>query len=66
VQKILSVNSRLVMARMGVNIQPKCTSDCLGVITAVVQGQKNELDVLTKKINAIKSVNARLNILAKQ
>jgi metal-responsive CopG/Arc/MetJ family transcriptional regulator len=65
VQKVLSENSRLVMARMGVNVQPKCASDCIGVISAVAQGSKTELEALTKKINAIKSVSAKLNIMTK-
>lgn len=63
VQKILSDNSRLVISRMGVNVQPKCISDCLGVVTVVAQGTKNELEVLTKKIKAIKGVSVKLNIL---
>jgi len=66
VQKILSGNSRLVMSRMGVNIQPKCISNCLAVITVVVQGTKAELENLTKKINAVKGITAKLNILARQ
>ena len=65
VQKMLSDNSRLVISRMGVNIQPKCISNCLGVITVVTQGTKVELETLTKKIKAIKGVSVKLNILAK-
>lgn len=65
VQKILSDNSRLIMSRMGVNVQPKCISNCLGVITVVAQGTKVELETLTKKINAVKGITAKLNILAK-
>ena len=65
VQKILSGNSHLVMSRMGVNVQPKCISNCLGVITVVAQGTKPELENLTKKIKAVKGVSAKLNILAK-
>lgn len=65
VQKILADNSRLVMSRMGVNVQPKCISNCLGVITVVAQGTKVELETLTKKIKAVKGVLVKLNILAK-
>jgi hypothetical protein len=65
VQKILSENSRVVMARMGVNVQPKCVSDCIGVIAVVAQGTKVELLALTKKINTVKGITAKLNILAK-
>ena len=64
VQKILSENSKLVMSRMGVNVQPKCVNDCLGVITVVAQGNSAELKTLTQKINKVKGVVAKLNILA--
>ncbi|HOZ56316.1 MAG: hypothetical protein BWY51_00605 [Parcubacteria group bacterium ADurb.Bin316] len=65
VQKILSDNSHLVMSRMGVNIQPKCISNCLGVITVVAQGTKADLEKLATKIKAVKGITAKLNILAK-
>jgi len=65
VQKILSDNSHLVMSRMGVNIQPKCISNCLGVITVVAQGTKADLEKLATNIKAVKGITAKLNILAK-
>ena len=65
VQKILSDNSHLVMSWMGVNIQPKCISNCLGVITVVAQGTKADLEKLATKIKAVKGITAKLNILAK-
>ena len=66
VQKILTANSKLIMVRTGVNVQPKCVSDCLGLIMVAVQGPKADIDRLAKKINTIKNVSAKVNILAKQ
>lgn len=66
VNEVLSSNSRLVLARMGMNVQPKCVSNCLGVITIIIQGSLKEISDLSKKLNKISGVTAKLVILAKE
>jgi metal-responsive CopG/Arc/MetJ family transcriptional regulator len=66
VQAILTRHSHLVTARMGINIQPKCISDCLGLIMIVVQGSKQEIDGLQQEIIKIKGVDVKVSVMAKE
>ncbi|MDD3284899.1 MAG: hypothetical protein PHZ07_04870 [Patescibacteria group bacterium] len=65
IQKILTNYGKIVMARLGVNIQPKCISNCTGLIVLAVQGTKKEINDLTKNINKIYAVSAKNNIMTK-
>lgn len=66
VQAILTRHSHLILVRTGVNVQPKCTSDCLGLIMIVAQGSKQEIDDLVQEINRIKGVDVKVNVMAKE
>ena len=59
VQKILTENGRLVMARLGVNPQRSCISNCTGLIVVAVEGTKKEINALTKKLDKLYGIVAR-------
>jgi len=64
-QKTLTEHGHLIMARLGVNVQPKCFEHCAGMIVLAVDGGLTEIKALTKKIDKIYGVVAKLSILTK-
>jgi len=65
VNRILSEQGNLVMARLGVNIQPLCVSGCHGLIVVAVQGSVKEINELTKKLNSLYGIVAKSLIITK-
>ena len=65
VQKILTESGHLIMARLGVNVQPMCVSHCTGLITVAVKGTAKEINALTKKLNKLYGIVAKNNIMTK-
>lgn len=63
INKILNNDGSLIMSRLGVNVEPKCMSDCLAIICLAICGPKNKLDALCAKLNKLKGVNAKLNLM---
>lgn len=59
VQKVLTANSHLIMARLGVNLQRSCVSNCTGLIVVVVEGTKKEINDLTRGLDKLPGVAAR-------
>lgn len=62
---LLTKNSHLIMARLGINIQPKCVSDCTGLITLNVQGSRKEIDDLAKQISGLKGTAVKTSMITK-
>ena len=62
---VLTKNSHFIMARLGINVQPKCTHDCTGMIILAIQGTKKEINDLAKKISLIKSAHAKVSLITK-
>jgi len=58
VNKLLTKQSHLIKARLGLNLEPKCTSDCLAVISLVVEGTAADINGLVKKLNSLAGVKA--------
>lgn len=59
VNEILTKEGGLIRARLGVNIEPKCSSDCLAVISLVVEGAETEINGLLEKLNSLPGVKAQ-------
>jgi putative iron-only hydrogenase system regulator len=59
VNELLNKEGRLIRARLGVNIEPKCTADCLAVISLVAEGTEEEINSLTEKLNTLAGVKAQ-------
>jgi len=65
VNRLLTEQGHLIKARLGVNLEPKCSSDCLAVISLVAEGAKDEIDSLVKKLNSLPGVEAQSCIIIK-
>lgn len=62
-QQILTDGGHLIMARLGVNVQPKCIEHCNGVIVLALDGNLKDIKAFTKKIDEIYGVVAKLSVL---
>jgi hypothetical protein len=58
VNELLNKEGGLIRARLGVNIEPKCSADCLAVISLVVEGAETAMQNLTAKLNGLPGVAA--------
>lgn len=65
VNKLLSEQGHFVLARLGVNVAPKCVSNCYGLITLAAQGTIKEINDLTKKLDSLYGVVAKSVIITK-
>lgn len=61
--ELLTQESNLIRARLGVNIEPKCSADCLAVICLIVEGSEAEISGLTKKIDDLPGIKAANNLM---
>jgi len=63
VNKLLTDNGHLIVARLGVNIEPKCIKYCTGMITLATKGSKEEIVELTKKLDKLYGIVAKASIM---
>jgi len=49
VNNVITEHGRLVRARLGIHLQPKCVKGCSGLITLIVQGERIELEKFEKE-----------------
>jgi metal-responsive CopG/Arc/MetJ family transcriptional regulator len=61
--QLLTDNGNLVMSRLGVNVQPMCVEGCTGVLALVVKGETMEIKGLTKKLNDLYGIVAKVSVL---
>lgn len=59
VQRILTENGHIIMARLGVNVQKACIEHCTGLITITVEGTAKEIADLTKKLDELYGIVAK-------
>jgi len=59
VQKTLTENGHIILARLGVNPQRACIKNCTGLITIVVDGTAKQINDLTKKLNSLYGIVAK-------
>ncbi len=50
INKILTENGSLIMARLGVNLQRKCVENCQAMIVVAVEGKKEEVKELGEEL----------------
>lgn len=62
-QKLLTDNGHIIMARLGVNVQPKCIETCTGMIVLALDGGLKEIKALAKQIDKIYGVVAKLSVM---
>ncbi len=62
--QLLTDAGHIIMARLGVNVQPMCVEHCTGLIVVVVKGNTRELKSLTSKLNKLYGIVAKINIVS--
>jgi len=65
INNVITQNGRLVRARLGIHLQPKCVKGCSGLITLIVQGEKKELDLFAKQVTKYKYAITKLCLISK-
>lgn len=63
--ELLTLNGNLIMSRLGVNVQPACLKGCVGLLALAVKGTALEIKDLTKKLNDLYGLVAKVNIMTK-
>jgi|WetSurMetagenome_2_1015567.scaffolds.fasta_scaffold00517_27 hypothetical protein len=63
IQEVMTEESRLIHARLGVNLVPACSAQCMGIITLIAEGTSADIKRLTAKFNKIKAVKAKSLII---
>lgn len=66
VNRLLSDAGHLIIARLGVNVQRSCVTDCTGMITVAVEGTAKEINDLTKKLDKLYGIVAKTSIMTKE
>jgi hypothetical protein len=64
-QEVLTAQSRLIRARLGVNLAPMCSALCPGMIVLIAEGTEAEIKALTVKLNKLKAVKAKSLVITK-
>ncbi len=64
-QKVLTANGNLIMARLGVNPQRSCVKGCRGLVVIAVEGTIKEINDLTKKLDKLYGIVAKNIIITK-
>jgi len=64
-QQVLTDNGHIIMARLGVNVQPKCIEHCTGMIVLTLDGGLREIKALAKRIDEMYGVVAKLSVMTK-
>lgn len=59
VQRILTDNGHLILARLGVNAQRACIEHCTGIIAIMVEGTVREINTLAKQIDGLYGIVAK-------
>lgn len=65
VQEILTKFGHLVIARTGVNIEPKCLEHCTGLVAVFVKGDLKKMNQLTAELDNLATIQAKLVVVSK-
>jgi hypothetical protein len=63
--QLLTDRGHLIMARLGVNVQPACIEHCTGLLAVAVKGDLAEIKLLTKKLNDLYGIVAKVNMMSR-
>lgn len=59
VNRVLTENGHLIMARLGVNLQRHCIEHCTAMITVSVEATAKDISRVTKKLNKLYGIVAK-------
>ncbi|MDI6777668.1 MAG: hypothetical protein QMD77_00595 [Patescibacteria group bacterium] len=63
VNRILTENGHLVMARLGVNVQRHCVSNCTAMITVALEATARDITKITKERNSLYGITAKACVM---
>lgn len=63
VNRILTENGRLILARLGVNVQRHCIEHCTAMITVAIEASAKDLNRITKDLDQLYGITAKSLIL---
>jgi hypothetical protein len=58
VNRILTENGHLILARLGVNVQRHCVEHCTALIAVVMEAEAREISRITKELNNLYGIVA--------
>ncbi len=61
--KMLTDNGHMIIARLGVNVQRACIEHCTGMIALAVEGTAKEIRNLTKSLDKLYGIVAKSVIM---
>ena len=64
VNRVLTENGHLIMARLGVNVQRHCISHCTALITIAVEATAKDISRITKELNNLYGIVAKSCVVA--
>lgn len=63
--KLLSLNGHIIINRLGVNVEPLCVSNCIGLITLVIKATTEEIKKFELQLKKLKGLVIRTSIMTK-
>lgn len=63
VNRILTENGHLVMARLGVNVERHCVSNCTAMIVVAVEASAKDILRVTKELNRLYGIVAKSSVM---
>ena len=63
VNKILTKNGHLIMARLGVNVQRHCVEGCTAMITVAVEAAAKDIAKIAKELNSLYGITAKACVM---
>lgn len=59
VNRILTANGHLILARLGVNVQRHCIEHCTAIITITLEAGAKDIKRITKELNVLYGIVAK-------
>ena len=63
VNRILTENGHLIMARLGVNVQRHCVENCTAMIMVAVEATAKDMAKITKQLNGLYGIVAKASVM---
>jgi hypothetical protein len=63
VNKILTNNGHLILARLGVNVQRHCIENCTAMITVAIEATAGDIAKITKELDKLYGITAKACIM---
>jgi putative iron-only hydrogenase system regulator len=63
VNRILTENGHLILARLGVNVQRHCIEHCTAIITVALEASAKDINRITKELDQLYGITAKSLVL---